>query len=119
MHDKLKKLLEKINLDEEYYSYFNNGVLEKIIINKTLKKWCFKLTLDSTLEVEIYNMFIKKINDTFVDNDKILDVSVVIKYNNKNYDLLSSYYKNIIENMDNKIVKIFMDNQIYYNKHAS
>ena len=43
MNDKLKILLDKINLEEEYYKYFLNGALNKIIINKKDKSWDFKI----------------------------------------------------------------------------
>ena len=41
MHDKLKLLLDKIGLENEYYTYFNNGKLEKVLLNKAEKKSCF------------------------------------------------------------------------------
>ena len=53
MNDKLKLLLDKINMNSEYYSYFYGGCIKKIIRNKELKKSCFVLELTSTLPVEV------------------------------------------------------------------
>src|SRR5574344_3054976 len=114
MHDKLKVLLDKINLESNYYDYFNNGTLNKVVINKTNKSWCFKIALTNTLPIDFYNHFVSLLKSTFIDNDKVLNVSVIINYENINCDYLSFYYKNIIENMDNKTVKVFINNNIYF-----
>ena len=54
MHDKLKILLDKINLDENNYSYFNDGILNKVLINKDAKKSCFMITLEKMKEMLNY-----------------------------------------------------------------
>lgn len=59
MNDKLKLLLDKINMNSEYYSYFYGGCIKKIIRNKELKKSCFVLELTSTLPVEVYDILKK------------------------------------------------------------
>lgn len=114
MHDKLKTLLDKINLDDSYYEYFNNGKLDKIVINKSLKKWCFKLSLDNTLPIDIYKIFFDLLKTNFIDNDKVNEIDLIIKYENVNYELLTDYFKYIIENIDSKSIKIFLDNYIYF-----
>lgn len=35
MHDKLKLLLDKISLPEEYYEFFNNGKILKLKLDHT------------------------------------------------------------------------------------
>ena len=82
MHDKLKLLLDKIHMNEDYYAYFTDGVLDKIVISKSNKNCLFKLSLKSTLNIDVYNDFNSLINKTFTDNEKILSTSLIIKYEN-------------------------------------
>jgi len=112
MHDKLKILLDKINLDEKYYSYFIDGKLEKVIINKEAKKSCFVLSLKNTLPLDIYLNFKDKVINTFRDS-KIDNVSINITYDVINYDLLSDYYKDIVNNIGIK-ASMFKENVIYF-----
>ena len=49
MNDKLKLLLDKINMNNEYYSYFDGGCIKKIIRNKELRKSCFVLDRKSVV----------------------------------------------------------------------
>ena len=41
MNDKLKLLLDKINLNSEFYKYFENGKIIKIISSKDKLNWNF------------------------------------------------------------------------------
>ena len=34
MHDKLKLLLDQISMNKDCYTYFSNGTLDKISVNK-------------------------------------------------------------------------------------
>ena len=78
MHDKLKLLLEKINLEDKYYPLFEEGKLEKIKINKSKKDWEFIIELKETLDVTIYELMYKLLKECFVDANTI---SIMFKYN--------------------------------------
>ncbi|HOO67939.1 MAG TPA: PolC-type DNA polymerase III [Bacilli bacterium] len=112
MQDKLKTLFEKINLDEEYYHYFNDATLDKIVISKKNKTCCFKLTLKDMLPLDFYLIFLNLLKDSFLDKDKIEEVSISFNYENINYDYLIDYYKLSIENLNTKASKIFIDNAV-------
>ena len=114
MNDKLKILLEEINLEEEYYKYFLNGALNKIIINKKDKSWDFKIILDKTLPLDIFITLKDKTTKMFVDNEKVLSVSFDLTYNHIDYKYLRDYYKYVIDNSDIKSLKMFYENYIYY-----
>ena len=114
MNDKLKILLDKINLEEEYYKYFLNGALNKIIINKKDKSWDFKIILDKTLPLDIFITLKDKTTKMFVDNEKVLSVSFDLTYNHIDYKYLRDYYKYVIDNSDIKSLKMFYENYIYY-----
>ena len=111
MHDKLEILLNKIDLNKEFYSYFYDGKLDKVVINKDLGRSCFKISLNNTLPLNIYLELKDKVIATF-SNDKINDVNISIKCENIDYSLLIDYYKNIIKNIGMK-ASMFIDNTIY------
>ena len=113
MHDKLKLLLDKIGLESEFYSYFNNGKLEKVILNKQEKKSCFVISVDNTLPLQVFLSLKEKIVPSF-SNDSIKEVLVRLNVKNINYDLLEEYYKQIINSIPGIAIKIFIDNKIYY-----
>ena len=113
MHDKLKLLLDKIGLESEFYSYFNNGKLEKVLLNKQEKKSCFVLSIDSTLPLAVFLSLKEKIVPAF-SNESITEVLVRLNVKDINYDLLEEYYKHIINGVPGIAIKIFLDNKIYY-----
>lgn len=112
MQDKLKLLLDKINFDRDLYSYFTDGKLEKIIINKSKAEACFIISISNTLPVFIYNFLCDNIYKTF-NNEYISSIDVKLNVINVNYELLVEYYKDIINKIPN-INKMYLDNHIYY-----
>ena len=113
MHDKLKLLLDKIGLENEFYSYFNNGKLEKVLLNKQEKKSCFVISIDDTLPLTVFLSLKEKIVPAF-SNESIKEVLVRLNVRNINYELLEEYYKDIINSIPGIAIKIFLDNKIYY-----
>lgn len=109
MHDKLKLLLDKINLEEELHSYFIDGKLEKLKINKTKKEWNFIVELKETIDVDLY----EKINRLLVKSFKEADnIYITYKYINVLEAKLKEYYKYFLNNYK-KSYKALMDNNIY------
>ena len=53
MEEKVKRLLEKINLQDEYYPYFEQAHLEKIIIHRVKGDWLVLLSIPSFLPPEV------------------------------------------------------------------
>lgn len=109
MHDKLKLLLNKLNLEEKYYSFFEGGKLEKLKINKSKKEWNFILELKETIDVELYDKLKKSVVKTFKEANLVY---VTYKYKDINIDKLGSYYKYFLSNYK-KSYKALMDNDIY------
>ena len=60
MHDKLKLLLEQVNMPVELYSDFKDGNLDRINVNKKDNSVKFLITLDKILPVDISIQAIKK-----------------------------------------------------------
>ena len=112
MNDKLKLLLDKINMNSEYYSYFYGGCIKKIIRNKELKKSCFVLELTSTLPVEVYDILKKGVATSFRDSVTSI-ILLKVEYKNINYDYLVDYFKYILDDIKGLLPKIFMQNKVY------
>ena len=59
MHDKLSILLKQIGLEEEYYSYFQDGKLERIIGNKDKTNYNLLINIKELLPINLYTHFIE------------------------------------------------------------
>ena len=82
MDEKLEILLKKINLDEKNYSFFKNGVLDKIIIDRKDNSLLIKIAVDE-----------------YLPSDVLLEL-----YNNKNKLGEDVTFNFIVRNPDNKIL---------------
>ena len=54
MEDKMKILLDKINIDENSYQYFNDAQITKIKVNSKNDSWCIFINKKDLLPVNIY-----------------------------------------------------------------
>lgn len=108
MHDKLKLLLDKIGIKEEYYSFFNDGVLEKLKISKDKKEWNFIIKLKDTLDPIVFDEINKSLNKYYND----LEAYITLKYENVLNEKIVDYYKFFLEKQ-RKSYKSLLDNDIY------
>ncbi|MDD2489686.1 MAG: PolC-type DNA polymerase III [Bacilli bacterium] len=114
MQDKLKLLLEKIKLEQEYYSFFNGAKIEKLVINDKKKEWIFIINIKDTLPVTIYN----HINDLMRQEFNNLNyININYQVENINYEFLNEYYINIINQSNIKSLNNFVDRYIKTNDH--
>ncbi len=118
MHEKLKELLKKIHLDENYYHYFNNGVL-KLIVNTKEKSWMFNITIDLILPVDVYKIILNSLNNMFGHMSDVKEIKLHINVNKVDYNLLNIYWvytlEQLIKNKPNLVVyennSIVIDNK--------
>ena len=108
MNDKIKILLEKINIDEQSYQYFSGAVLTKIKINPKKDSWIIYIDIDKLLPVEVY----EEVEDKKYALDKnasSIDIIYDVKYK-KNADY-KDYYPYLLKTLKNelKIAEIFED----------
>ena len=107
MDEKLEILLKRINLGNDYYSFFENAVLDKIIISKRSNHWLVKITIDDYLPVDVI--------DSLNTNSKLLAEDVTFSFNvkNKDYNKLLEYYPYILDKLkkDKKInlISLYQD----------
>ena len=119
MQDKMQILLKQVKLDNNYYQYFDNGILDRIVGNKNKDCYKFLIKIDKTLPVLVYENFsnglikafptIKKVFANFevekVDNTLIQDYfKLFIKEIAKEHPLIMMLIDNTISLNDNKIV---------------
>lgn len=125
MDDKLKLLLEQIKLPMDYYQYFEDGSLEKIVGNKKKDTYKFFLKLKEILPITVYQEFLQLLKEGFptVDTTKVsftvLNVSeeyvkdyfnYVIDRYSVEYPLLSMFKEHDIK-LDNNDLIIEVNNK--------
>ncbi len=94
MQDKLKILLEQIELDEESKKYFEGGSLERIKCNKEVKSYAFEITLTELVPPFISHLFLLKLQDAF---SSIGEVSANFKIENITSNQVVEYYYYLLD----------------------
>lgn len=115
MDSKLQILLNKINLNLEYYKYFERAKLSKIVGNKDRDSYCFFIECDNTIDVDVYDILLLSLRENFKNYKK---VSVNLKYSNINYDLVIDYFKYFLNyySKSSSMLKMFIDNKMDYSE---
>ena len=123
MQDKLKLLLEQINMSLEYYPYFNEGNLDKIVGNKNKDTYTFFIELNEILPINVYLTFLKLLKDTYSDfkvklelsynfNDKYLKEYFDYTIDSLSIDLpLLEVYKECLKESENCTLKLEVGNK--------
>ena len=114
MQEKLKKLFNQINFEEDNYKYFDGASLEKIVLYKDNSIWEFVVNVDSNIPYDIYDDLLEKLISNFMIKDKII-LTIVSKDTNGEY--LSEYFNIIIEKLinDNARYNVFRNREINVN----
>ena len=111
MEANLEKLLNKINIDKNKYSYFENGKLVKIIGNK--EKTIYEFIVENDiLPLEIYLEVVDLLKQSFNIKESILVIN-----SNKNDDNFVYYYRYFIEKYSetSPLLKMFLDSKLDLN----
>ena len=108
MNDKIKILLDKIEMDESSYSSFSTAKLTKIKVNKKKNSWLIYIDIDNLPPVEIYEELQSKKNllDKFANN-----IEFVFNIKNFNLEKYISYYKYLLKTLkeDLHVLEIYED----------
>ena len=117
MDSKLQILLDKINLNHEYYKNFDGSKLNKIVGNKSRDSYCFFIECDNTLDIDVYDIFMACLNETFKDYK---DITVSFKCKNINYDIIDDYFKYFLNKYSSKssMLEMFVDNKIEHDNNV-
>ena len=108
MDDKIKILLDKINIDETSYQYFNDAKITKIKVNSKTNSWNIFIDKDELLPVEILEELESKkmLLDKFASK-----IEIIFNIKNPNIDTYLSYYKYLLKTLkdDLKVLEIYED----------
>ena len=100
MEEKIKILLDKINIDEGSYQYFNDAKITKIKVNPKKKTWDIFIEKESLLPVEIY----KELNEKKDLLDKSAsNIEIIFEIKNIDLNIYLEYYHYLLSNLKNKI----------------
>lgn len=99
MQDKMKKLLEQIEMKSDYLEKAN---IEKVIVFDKTNLWEFRISNDKILPPYIYEELCNRIKSTFKG---INDISVIITTNNSDYEYLNDYFDKLINSLANDSIK--------------
>lgn len=110
MHDKLELLLKQIEFPEENFSFFENGKLDKIIVNRRNGNYQFNISIDSTLPSLIYSQFVDLLKNKY----KEYKVSVIFNVLNNNDEFIKDYYLLVLNKLikENPLLEIFKDTNL-------
>ena len=110
MNDKLELLLKQIALEEEFYPYFEEGSLLKIIGNRNKDTYVFFLSLKTNLPINLYTHFLDLLKKKYSD----FMVNISIEVENIDTSLLPEYYRYFINVYSEKspLLHMFLENTI-------
>ena len=108
MDNNIQILLNKINIDEASYQYFNDAIMKKIKVNSKNNSWNILIDKDNLLPVEVLEELESK--------KRLLDETaskIEFVFNIKNQDINTylSYYKFLLKNLKEelKVLEIYED----------
>ena len=94
MDDKMKILLDKINIDENSYQYFNDAKISKIKVNSKSDAWCIFINKKDLLPIEIY----EELEDKKFCLDKNAEsIEFVFNIENKDINIYKEYYSYLLK----------------------
>ncbi len=108
MDDKIKILLDKINIDETSYQYFNDAKITKIKVNSKTNSWNIFIDKDELLPVEILEELESK---KMLLDESASRIEIIFNIKNPNIDTYLSYYKYLLKTLkdDLKVLEIYED----------
>ncbi len=111
MNEKLELLLRQIGIEEQFYSYFEKGVLSKIVGNRAKDTYVFFIELPTNLPVSLFTHFLELLTSTYSN----FSVNISIEVKCINQDLIAEYYRYFIDlySKNSPLLQMFLDKPIY------
>ena len=108
MNDKMKILLEKINIDNDSYQYFSSANLTKIKVNPNKDSWNIYIDIDNLLPVEIYEEVESK--KELLDKNAS-NIEIIYNVLNKDMNTYVDYYQYLLKTLKKelRILKLYED----------
>ena len=93
MEEKIKILLEKINIGEEHFQYFNDAKILKIKINPKSKSWNIIIEKEELLPPEV---LIKLEEKKHLLDENAKNIELIFEIKNKDINIYQSYFKDYL-----------------------
>ena len=108
MDEKIKILLDKINIDENSYQYFSDAILKKIKVNSKLDSWQVFIEKDTMLPATIYQELEEK---KYLLDDKASNITFIFTFKNTSLEEYLSYYPYLLSLLKDKlhVLEIYQD----------
>ena len=100
MDEKIKVLLDKINMDESSYPYFSDAKLVKIKINSKKDSWQVFIEKDDLLPIDIYEELESKKHQL---DEKSSNIDIIMTIKNQDLNLYLDYYKVLLKQLKKKL----------------
>lgn len=94
MQDKLKILLEQLEISEKEKKFFEGGTLERIKCNKQVMSYSFEITLKKLLPPNLAYLFLNRLEQTF---ESIGKVDATFKIEEIEEEKVKEYYFYLLE----------------------
>ena len=113
MDDKLKLFLEKINLNKDYYKFFETGKILKIKSTKDKLNWNFIIETDELLSLDLIKFLDENISKGFPN---LNSVTYTIVPRKKDKITVNNYFPYVIKNigLSEAMVSLFSDKLIKF-----
>ena len=108
MDSNMQILIDKINIDKEYYQYFSDAKISKIKVNSHTGNWNIFINKSNLLPVEVYE---ELENNKYLLDDKAHDIKFIFEISNLNLDSYKDYYPYLLKQLkeDLKVLEIYED----------
>ena len=100
MDDKIKILLDKINMDETSYPFFSDAKLTKIKINSKKDSWQIFIDKEELLPTNIYEEIENKKNQL---DEKASSIEIIMTIKKQNLETYLDYYKILLKQIKKKL----------------
>ena len=97
MDDKLQLFLNKLNLDQNYYNYFKEGKIIKIICSKDKLNWNFIIEVNELLPLEVIKYIDDNIESSF---SNLNSVTYTLRPKKVDKSLVNNYYPYVINSLN-------------------
>ena len=100
MDSKIEILLNKINIDNEYYQYFYDAKITRIVVNKEGTAWNIFIDKNTLLPIEVYEQI--ENNKNLLD-EKAKDIKFIFNIEKYDIKLYLDYYQVLLRKLKNKL----------------
>ena len=108
MDENIRKLLDKINMDESSYPYFNDAKMTKIKVNQRQNAWLIFIEKENLLPLEILEELESKKMSL---DEKASHIEFTFDIKNPDNEIYLSYYKYLLNQLkeDLRVLEIYED----------